>query len=171
MTAADTFSCLTFAALCLTSASGARADDPFVRRALVAAHARQVRADTGGSVGEWRQMYKALCAPGFTFTMADGKTLSRTEFGDAQIHALAMVKGSREAFTIQRVTRTGDRATEAATRTFRIVLVDPKGKSHVLTGRNVFRAEWVKTGPGWQAQHVKEISDQEMIDGKPTTTH
>ena len=172
MTFPRTVSCVTLAALCLSGAPKAHADDASMRNAIMAAHARLARADTGGSADKLRQTYQGLTTPDFTFTMPNGRTLSREQFVEAEIHSLPLTRGGQEAFTIQKMTRNGDRVTEDTIRTYRIVMVDsagrmgPRGKKHVITGRDSFRADWVKTGAAWQARHVQDINLHERIDGR-----
>ena len=174
MTASRTSFCLALAALCGAGAVGTRADDPAVRHAIEAAHIRQARADTGGDAARWRRMYQTLVTPDFTFTFENGKKQSREQFQQLQLHNLSFLKGAQEAFHIQRVTQTGSRATEEAVLTYRTSFADtagkigPKGQTHLVTGRNTFRAVWAKVGGSWRATDVHELKHEERTDGKPS---
>jgi hypothetical protein len=174
MTASRTFYCMTFADGCGVAAVGTRADAPDVRHAIDAAHVQQVRADTGGDPARWRQMYQNVVTPDFTFTLANGKTLSREQFQQRQLKFMLLMKQYQEAFHIQRVTRTGDQATEEGFLTYRVSIVDtagrmgPQGKTHLVTGRNTYRAGWAKVGTSWRLADFHLLKHEEQTDGKPS---
>lgn len=151
----------------LTSAGSVRADDSAtVRRAFQAIAARMVRADTSGDADLYRKVYQAVYAPGFTFTLPDGKTLTREQYLETRLHELPQSKGSQEGFKILRVMQKGNRATVDGLVTYRIVQAAPaaepgaKGAAHVVSGHNTFRSHLVKAGGVWQALNVTILSVQ-----------
>ena len=174
MIASQTVFCLALSALCWAGAAGTRADDPTVRHAIEAAHTQQVRADTGGDAAAWRQMYQNMVTHDFTWTWPNGEKLSRGQFQEHDLRGLPLLKGGQEAFHIQRVTQTGNKATEEGFLTYRISFADtagrigPKGETHIVTGRNTYRARWIKVGTSWRVADIHLLKHEEQTDGKPS---
>ena len=85
-----------------------------------------------------------------------------------------LFKEEQEAFHIQRVTQTGNQATEEGFLTYRLSLADtagrigPKGKTHLVTGRNTYRARWAKVGASWKLADFHLLKHEERTDGKPS---
>jgi hypothetical protein len=178
MATRQTFFCIALTALCGAGAVGVRADDPAVRHAIEAAHVQQVRADTSGDAAQWRQVYQNVDTPDFTYTFPNGHKESREQSQEHQLRFVSFLKEThgvmQDAYHIQRVTRTGNRATEEGFETYSLSFADttgrvgPKGKKHLVTGRNTYRAGWAKVGASWRLADFHLLKHEERTDGKPS---
>lgn len=103
----------------------------------------------------------------YTDRSVKGRVLSKQQADDLLRQVFGFIRSvPRAEIKVVSISFKDDVATVVATQRLRLVMVDPRGKEHVLTSEGRVRDTWVNSSSGWHVRISQSLSGVGKMDGR-----